>query len=97
MFKWMVGVCALGVLSGCGAFEARAPRPFTPHSEEKDDVVVSESTFQGPGEWVHFERSWKPKADVRGMLVVVHGLKDHSARYSDFGSGLASPCETVKF
>lgn len=89
MFKWLFGVCALGLLSGCGAFQARAPRPFTPHTEEKDGVMVSESTFQSADEWVHFERSWRPKTAARGMFVVVHGLKDHSARYADFAMGLA--------
>ena len=89
MYKWMIGICALTLLSGCGAFEARAPRPFTPHTEEKDGIIVSESTYQSADEWVHFERSWRPKADTKGMLVVVHGLKDHSARYADFAMGLA--------
>jgi len=77
------------LLSGCGAFEMRAPRSFVPHTEEKGGVLVSESTFESEGGWVHFERSWRPKGDARGMLVVVHGLKDHSARYADFAVGLA--------
>jgi len=89
MSKWMVCLAALALLSGCSAFEARAPRPFAPHIEEKDGVLVSESTFTGADGWVHFERAWRPKTDARGVLVVVHGLKDHSARYGDFAIGLA--------
>ncbi|MDI1446320.1 alpha/beta hydrolase [Polyangium sp. 6x1] len=89
MQMWIVGLGALVLVSGCGAFEARAPRPFTPHAVEKDSVVVSESTFESADGWVHFERSWKPKEGTRGVLVVVHGLKDHSARYAEFAVGLA--------
>lgn len=89
MYKWILGFGALGLLSGCAAFEARAPRPFAPHTEEKDGVLVTESTYESADGWVHFERSWRPKAEARGMLVVVHGLKDHSARYADFAMGLS--------
>jgi alpha-beta hydrolase superfamily lysophospholipase len=91
-----MGVLGLLMLSGCAAFEARAPRPFAPHTEEKDGVLVSESTFESPDGWVHFERSWRPKAEARGMLVVVHGLKDHSARYGDFAMGLAKQGFSVR-
>jgi alpha-beta hydrolase superfamily lysophospholipase len=77
------------MLTGCAAFEARAPRPFAPHTVERDGVAVTESTFQSSDGWVHFERSWQPKSDARAVLVVVHGLKDHSARYDGFAIGLA--------
>lgn len=87
---------AMGPLTGCAAFEARAPRPFSPHTEEKDGVLVTESTFESEGGWIHFERSWRPKADARGVLVVVHGLKDHSARYADFAITLAKQGFSVR-
>ena len=87
---------AMTALTGCAAFEARAPRPFAPHTEEKDGVVVTESTYESEGGWVHFERSWRPKADARGVLVVVHGLKDHSARYGDFAISLAKQGFSVR-
>lgn len=91
-----VSALALGALTGCAAFEARAPRPFAPHTEEKDGVLVTESTYESDGGWIHFERSWRPKADVRGVLVVVHGLKDHSARYGDFAVTLAKQGFSVR-
>ncbi|MDI1435803.1 alpha/beta hydrolase [Polyangium sorediatum] len=87
--KWTTVGCALVLLSGCGAFEMRAPRAFVPRTVEKDGVRVAESTFESADGWVHFERSWRPQGDARGMLIVVHGLKDHSARYADFAVGLA--------
>ena len=35
------------------------------------------------------ERWWLPKGEKRGVVVLVHGLKDHSARYDHAGSWLA--------
>ncbi len=35
------------------------------------------------------ERSWIPEGETRGIVILVHGLKDHSARYDHAGSWLA--------
>ena len=35
------------------------------------------------------ERCWLPKGETRGVVILVHGLKDHSARYDHAGSWLA--------
>lgn len=35
------------------------------------------------------ERRWLPKGEKRGTVILVHGLKDHSARYDHAGSWLA--------
>lgn len=35
------------------------------------------------------ERSWIPEGETRGVVILVHGLKDHSARYDHAGSWLA--------
>lgn len=35
-----------------------------------------------------YAQSWRPAAAPRGVVVVVHGLKDHSARYADFARAL---------
>jgi acylglycerol lipase len=41
----------------------------------------SEGTFQGSGGTQLFEQSWLPYDSPRAVLVLVHGLKDHSSRY----------------
>jgi acylglycerol lipase len=89
MSKQIFALVSLALLTGCGAFEARARRPFAPQSEERNGVLVGQSMFQGPDGWMHFERSWRPVSGARGVLVVVHGLKDHSGRYGDFAEDLA--------
>ncbi|HEU0029690.1 MAG TPA: alpha/beta hydrolase [Kofleriaceae bacterium] len=35
-------------------------------------------------------RHWAPTAQQRGVVVIMHGLKDHSARYADFATRLAA-------
>ena len=47
-------------------------------------VEHAEGSFAGQGGIKLFEQSWKPVGASKGVLVVVHGLKDHSARYQDF-------------
>lgn len=36
-----------------------------------------------------FRQAWIPDAKTRGVLIVVHGFKDHSGRYADLGQELA--------
>ena len=35
-------------------------------------------------------QAWIPREPVRAVVVVVHGLHEHSARYTDFGTRLAA-------
>ncbi len=41
----------------------------------------TEGTFEGSGGIRLYEQSWVPAGPPRGVLVLVHGLKDHSSRY----------------
>ena len=34
-------------------------------------------------------RSWEPKGEVLGVVQIVHGIAEHSARYADFGGFLS--------
>src|SRR4051812_4374384 len=36
-----------------------------------------------------FQQSWRPLTEPRAALVIVHGLKDHSTRYSSAAEALA--------
>lgn len=41
----------------------------------------TEGMFQGSGGAQLFEQSWMPSDSPRAVLVLVHGLRDHSSRY----------------
>jgi alpha-beta hydrolase superfamily lysophospholipase len=45
--------------------------------------------FTGPGGIGLFEHWWLPAGEARAVVVVVHGLKDHGARYAHVGEWLA--------
>jgi alpha-beta hydrolase superfamily lysophospholipase len=52
-------------------------------------VIYQRGHFVG-GEGVKlFEQSWRPDKTPRAVVVLVHGLKDHSSRYRDLGIHLA--------
>ncbi len=44
-------------------------------------TIHAEGTFEGSGGLRLYEQSWVPSDPPRGVLVLVHGLKDHSSRY----------------
>ena len=51
-------------------------------------VNHSESAFQGLGGLQLFEQSWLPSDPPRAVLILMHGLKDHSSRYETFARQL---------
>lgn len=49
------------------------------------------SLFFGPRGHALFCRSWIPlSADLKGILLIIHGLNEHSGRYADFAGQLTS-------
>jgi len=53
-------------------------------------VVHDQSAFVARDNTGLYEQSWRPaQTSPRAILIVMHGLKDHSARYADFGVKLA--------
>ncbi|HZN91956.1 MAG TPA: hypothetical protein VFB81_04605, partial [Myxococcales bacterium] len=72
----------LVVCSGCAHQEYAAGRRGTPPLTVTDPSIAhAEGTFQGQGGIGLFEQSWRP-AEPRAVLVIMHGLKDHSSRYA---------------
>jgi len=65
--------------TGKTAFSAAAGR----------DVSHEESTFEGTGGLQLFSQSWRPVSEEpRAVLIVVHGLRDHSTRYGELAEHL---------
>lgn len=53
------------------------------------EVERYEGTFEGARGAGMFERRWRPGGRVKGAVVLVHGLKDHSGRYDHVAEHLA--------
>ena len=58
------------------------PDPSPPAGSTTETITAPDGTQL-------FARHW-PAPETRGVLVIMHGLKDHSARYADFAARAAS-------
>jgi len=66
---------------------ARTPQEVA----QPDGTKHEQGQFEGVGKTPLYWQSWQPtKVDKRGVVVVVHGLKDHSSRYEGFARELNS-------
>lgn len=51
------------------------------------DIEHSEGSFEGTGRVKLFSQSWQNKSrEKRAIFVILHGLKDHSSRYSELAA-----------
>lgn len=76
------------VLGACGAANpgVRLDAPARPPVAA--DVDWAELTFAGRGGVELYAQRWRPRGAVRGVVVIHHGLADHSTRYAAFADGL---------
>ncbi len=81
----VVAVLAVGV--GCAGPAYVAGKRIAP--KPPDDVDHSEARLEVSDGLKLLTQRWKPKGEVRGVLIVVHGLKDHGDRYADFAAAAA--------
>ncbi|KAG7554944.1 Alpha/Beta hydrolase fold [Arabidopsis suecica] len=59
--------------------------------EMAGDGEISYSLFYGRRGNALFSRSWLPiSGELRGILIIIHGLNEHSGRYSQFAKQLNS-------
>ncbi|MFO0578494.1 MAG: alpha/beta hydrolase [Polyangia bacterium] len=78
-----------GFLSACAApaYDAKsAPKFVAPPA--RDGLVHNSGSFAGSDGVRLFEQSWRPADGGKAVVVIVHGLKDHSSRYADFAADL---------
>jgi alpha-beta hydrolase superfamily lysophospholipase len=59
------------------------PDPSPPAGSTTETITARDGTQL-------FARHWAATGDTRGVLVIMHGLKDHSTRYAALASRLAS-------
>ncbi len=83
-FALVAGGCAPYRAAGRPAGAAAPPVPA--------GVQHSEATWTGARGTTLFEQTWRPSGEtpVRGVLVVMHGLKDHSDHYAPLASSLVA-------
>lgn len=79
---------ALVLLVSTAACAPSVRPPAAPQAVE--GVEHRETRLRGHGGVDLYAQSWRPTAPARGVVVIVHGLKDHSARYADFAQHLAT-------
>ncbi len=81
-------LAAVFLCAGCaGANYALKPRPVIAYA---NTVKHGQGTFKGFNDLELYEQWWQPDSgEARAVLVIVHGLKDHSARYAEFADRLA--------
>ena len=76
---------SLTIACGTPYLPARVPAEVAQPDGSKHD----QGEFMGVAKTALYWQSWTPtKTRKRGALVVMHGLKDHSARYADFAHAL---------
>jgi alpha-beta hydrolase superfamily lysophospholipase len=75
------------LLTGCSSFLAVAPRDHVTH-DTRDGIERSEWVWQGTRDFWLFARAWRA-TDPTAVVILVHGLRDHSARYEAFATSLA--------
>lgn len=55
-----------------------------------DAVRSTQGSFEGAGQVRLHRRAWLPEATSRGVLVLAHGMSEHSGRYEPLGRFLAA-------
>lgn len=60
-----------------------------PGDQRASEVERGKGGFTGADATSLFEHWWRPKNEARAAIVLVHGLKDHGARYDHVGEWLA--------
>lgn len=89
MLRRALAVTSLALATGCSSYLAVAPQGHTAH-DVHSGIQTDQWVWRGARDFWLFARSWRPAAaDAHAVLVVVHGLRDHSARYDTFAEALA--------
>jgi alpha-beta hydrolase superfamily lysophospholipase len=86
--RWLPLVSCLFVLAACqGPRQAALPPGASSQAFSAlagRNISHEQSTFEGTGGLRLFSQSWRPvDEEPRAVLIVVHGLRDHSSRYGE--------------
>src|SRR5262249_45353200 len=76
-------------VAGCSYAPAQALRMPEQPLAAPADVEHKDGTFEGGHGTKLYEQSWRPRTAPKAVVVIVHGLKDHSTRYKALAERLA--------
>lgn len=82
------GLWMLALVGGCAHAPDPGVRAALPHPTLSADVDRGEQVFDGVGGVKLYGQWWRPRGDVRAVLVVQHGLNDHGDRYTQLAERL---------
>ncbi|MGE5451760.1 MAG: lysophospholipase [Acidobacteriota bacterium] len=86
--SWLLVASSLALtLGACSSPPKVIPEPDIMATAE--GVRYEMRYFYGQDGTRLFRQAWLPEGKIKGALVIVHGLKDHSGRYADLGQNLA--------
>jgi acylglycerol lipase len=88
--RLLVSIVGLGLSACVAAIDPglRAQRPED--APQVDGVAWEQTSFAGVGGLMLYAQSWRPAEGApRGVLVIHHGLADHSSRYEALAEALA--------
>jgi acylglycerol lipase len=84
-------VLAGGMLAAaCGSAPYVPSRMGLVDTRSPPEVEYANGIFAANDNTKLYEQRWTPSQGVRGTVVLIHGLKDHSSRYRDVAITLAS-------
>src|SRR5688572_1703353 len=81
-----LGVLACVALAAAGCAKPYLPVRATtpPPPAVPEGVAYASETVPGHGGVELFARSWRPLGEPRAVVVIMHGLRDHGDRYTEF-------------
>jgi len=77
------------VLCSCAAADPGLRVADPAHAPTAPEIDRADLTFRARDGLMLYAQSWRPHGEPRGVLVIHHGLADHSDRYAPFAEKLA--------
>ena len=82
---WLAALFSTGC-SSTPYYPLRAPNPTEATAGGEEGVSRSFESMVAADGTELFAQCWAPPTTPRGLLIVVHGIKDHSSRYAELSS-----------
>ena len=77
------------VMCSCMAADPGLRVSDPPHAPTPPELARTDFTFRARDGVMLYAQTWRPHGDPRGVLVIHHGLADHSDRYAPLAERLA--------